>query len=322
VKRGRRKKKAKDGDVSTQASVSSSPSELGPFCGYSFFGTSEKTEEDCPNCPISLDAQSVVINEGRYYVYQSPDLTMELPSVTTVLSETQALGSYFALKKWRQSIEDSYGQGSFHHYREKLLHRGTLFHKMLEERLSGRAEAPEREEGLLETPGGSGVPGLADEGTAAGIQHESEIDQIEMDHNPHLLYRSVSNVLSDISDVAALESVVTHLDLGYMGRVDCIAKYRGKLSVIDWKTSHKPRPNLKDMYDGPTQLVAYAGAINSDKQYPFKVRNVALVAVYDSGEPCDVHVISEEECLHHWEKWLERLATFKTQFAHDLSTVY
>ena len=58
---------------------------------------------------------------------------------------------------------------------------------------------------------------------------------------------------------------------------------RGKLSVIDWKTSHKPRPNLKDMYDGPTQLVAYAGAINSDKQYPFKVRlSLSLVCCFPS----------------------------------------
>ena len=47
--------------------------------------------------------------------------------------------------------------------------------------------------------------------------------------------------------------------------------FRGKLSVIDWKTSYKPRPHLKDMYDGPTQAVAYAGAVNSDCRYPFVV---------------------------------------------------
>ena len=43
------------------------------------------------------------------------------------------------------------------------------------------------------------------------------------------------------------------------------------MCVIDWKTSHKPRPNLKDIYDYPLQTVAYAGAINDDKNYLFNV---------------------------------------------------
>ena len=33
---------------------------------------------------------------------------------------------------------------------------------------------------------------------------------------------SVGEVLSEIGEVVAVESVVRHLELGYMGRVDCI----------------------------------------------------------------------------------------------------
>ena len=37
---------------------------------------------------------------------------------------------------------------------------------------------------------------------------------------------SVCEVLNEISEVVAVESVVRHLELGYMGRVDCIGRYR------------------------------------------------------------------------------------------------
>ena len=47
--------------------------------------------------------------------------------------------------------------------------------------------------------------------------------------------------------------------------------YRDEVCVIDWKTSHKLRPTLKDIYDYPLQTIAYAGAINDDKNYSFNV---------------------------------------------------
>ena len=40
------------------------------------------------------------------------------------------------------------------------------------------------------------------------------------------LLQSVRHVLEDIGDVRAVESVVTHLPLGYVGTCDCIAKYK------------------------------------------------------------------------------------------------
>lgn len=46
---------------------------------------------------------------------------------------------------------------------------------------------------------------------------------------------------------------------------------RGENCVIDWKTSSRPKPSLDDCFDFPLQVVAYAGAINQDKHYPFKV---------------------------------------------------
>lgn len=84
-------------------------------------------------------------------------------------------------------------------------------------------------------------------------------------------WKSVSHVLKDITNVVAVESAVVHPLLGYAGTLDLIAEYKGKLSVIDWKTSAKHKSNLKDCYSYPQQIVAYAGAVNFDENYPFQV---------------------------------------------------
>ena len=84
-------------------------------------------------------------------------------------------------------------------------------------------------------------------------------------------WKSVSHVLKDITNVIAVESAVVHPLLGYAGTLDLIAEYKGKQSVIDWKTSAKHKTNLKDCYSYPQQVVAYAGAVNFDDNYPFQV---------------------------------------------------
>ena len=43
---------------------------------------------------------------------------------------------------------------------------------------------------------------------------------------------SVEHVLQQISSVLAIESVVTHYELGYTGTFDCVVKYRLVLRLI------------------------------------------------------------------------------------------
>ena len=49
--------------------------------------------------------------------------------------------------------------------------------------------------------------------------------------------------------------------------LDAIISYQGKLCVIDWKTSQKKKTELKECFSYPHQIVAYAGAVNSDLNY-------------------------------------------------------
>lgn len=50
----------------------------------------------------------------------------------------------------------------------------------------------------------------------------SDADALEMP----LYTQSIDHVLKDITEVKALEASVAHLQLGYAGTFDCLAKYR------------------------------------------------------------------------------------------------
>lgn len=46
--------------------------------------------------------------------------------------------------------------------------------------------------------------------------------------------------------------------------------------MIDWKTSEKPKPFIRNTFDNPLQVVAYVGAVNHDANYSFQVRMQSL----------------------------------------------
>ena len=57
--------------------------------------------------------------------------------------------------------------------------------------------------------------------------------------------------------------------------------------MINWKTSHKPKKRMKDIHDFPEQVLAYTGAINSDKNYTFNVIvDVLFVSIFYLSEHC------------------------------------
>ena len=56
------------------------------------------------------------------------------------------------------------------------------------------------------------------------------------------LFKQAKPQLSLIDDIVALETSLYSQKLGVAGTVDCIAQYDGELSVIDFKTSKKPKP--------------------------------------------------------------------------------
>lgn len=54
-------------------------------------------------------------------------------------------------------------------------------------------------------------------------------------------FDSIFPMLQDIGEIHAIETTVWSDNLRMAGRMDCIADYQGKVSVIDFKTATKPK---------------------------------------------------------------------------------
>jgi len=105
-----------------------------------------------------------------------------------------------------------------------------------------------------------------------------------------------------------------HPLLCYKGKIDSLASYQGKLSLIEWKTSAKLKPTLTDTYDAPVQAAAYVGGLNHDLSFeslPEKFISQAVVVVsYENGSPATVHRLDMTKLMRHWKIWQDRLQLY------------
>ncbi|KAM5218479.1 mitochondrial genome maintenance exonuclease 1 [Hipposideros larvatus] len=199
----------------------------------------------------------------------------KIPSVTRVLQQTMTSEQIFYLERWKQRMILELGEDGFAEYTSNIFLQGKRFHEALESILSPQRNLKEIDENLTS-------------GYIESIQH----------------------ILKDVSGVRALESAVQHETLKYVGLLDCVAEYQGKLCVIDWKTSEKPKPFIRNTFDNPLQVVAYVGAINHDANYSFQVQCGLIVVAYKDGSPAHPHFMDTKLCSQYWAKWLLRLEEY------------
>ncbi|CAH6787785.1 mitochondrial genome maintenance exonuclease 1 [Phodopus roborovskii] len=197
------------------------------------------------------------------------------PSVTRILQQTMTPEQSFFLERWKQRMVLELGEDGFAEYTKNIFLQGRQFHEALESILSPQDNLKGTEEHLQ-----------------CGY------------------IKSVQHILKEINGVQALESAVQHEALKYIGLLDCVAEFQGKLCVIDWKTSEKPKPFIQDTYDNPLQVVAYMGAVNYDAHYSFQVQCGLIVVAYKDGSPAHPHFMDEELCSKYWAKWLLRLEEY------------
>nr|XP_019948023.1 PREDICTED: mitochondrial genome maintenance exonuclease 1 isoform X2 [Paralichthys olivaceus] len=214
------------------------------------------------------------------------------PSVTRILQQTLSPEQRFYLERWKRRMIEELGEDGFKEYSQNLFRQGKLFHSTLDDILA--SGATQKNKPPVET-----------------AEHPAEVQGY---------VESVSHILEDVSAVRAIESTVNHDTLDYLGIVDCVARYRGVLCVIDWKTSEKPKPFLSNTYDNPIQVAAYAGALNNDGNYKYQVDHGLIVVAYKDGSPAHAHQLSSELMLQYWRTWLLRLEKFTEQRSGDTST--
>ncbi|KAM6164873.1 mitochondrial genome maintenance exonuclease 1 [Rhynchocyon petersi] len=197
-----------------------------------------------------------------------------IPSVTRILQQTMTEEQIFYLERWKQHMILELGEDGFSEYKSNTFLHGKKFHATLESILS--------------------------QGSSTERDGHLQSGYIE----------SVRHVLKDVSGVRVLESAVQHKALNYVGLLDCVAEYQGKLCVIDWKTSEKQKPLIRNTYDNPLQVVAYIGALNHDVNYSFQVQCGLIVVAYKDGSPAHPHFMDTELCSQYWARWLLRLEKY------------
>lgn len=127
----------------------------------------------------------------------------KLPSVTTVLSKTQPKEKQESLERWRQRV----GLREAEKITRDAAIRGTAMHKYLEDLILGQRS-------LDLTP--------------LGVQ-ATKMAEIIVDRG-----------LKDCSEIYGTEAVLYYPGL-YAGSCDLVAKYKDKVSIIDFKQTNKPK---------------------------------------------------------------------------------
>jgi genome maintenance exonuclease 1 len=121
------------------------------------------------------------------------------------------------------------------------------------------------------------------------------------------LFKIIKPYIDKINNIHALESSLYSKQLGIAGTVDCIAEYNGELSVIDFKTSKKPKPKewVEHYF---VQAAAYACMFYELTSIP--VKKLVIIMACEDGD-C---VVYEEYDKMKYIKLLSRYIKDFVQF--------
>jgi genome maintenance exonuclease 1 len=120
-------------------------------------------------------------------------------------------------------------------------------------------------------------------------------------------FQDVKPILdNNIGDVFAQEAPLYSNHLGVAGRVDCVAMYNGKPSIIDYKTSRKPK-QVKWITNYFMQEAAYAIMWEERTGMPI-VQLVTIISV-DNSEP--------QVFIEHRDNWIRPLQDVIKQYKDE-----
>ena len=171
------------------------------------------------------------------------------------------------IKKWRKSV----GEEKANKISRKAAMRGTRYHQLQEDFLNN----------IL---------------TEERLKEATPLDL--------MMFNQTKELTSKLGDIYMLEGSMFSNELEMAGRVDCIAEFAGKVSVIDFKTStkHKTPSKIKNYF---LQETAYAKMFEENFNVPIE-RIVTIVAVEATGQS---QLFVEEP-----GKWVDQLKDLRAQY--------
>ena len=174
------------------------------------------------------------------------------------------------IKKWRKAV----GEEKANKISRKAAVRGTRYHQLQEDFLNN----------IL---------------TEERLKKATPLDL--------MMFNQTKELTSKLGDIYMLEGSMYSDKLEIAGRVDCVAEFAGKVSVIDFKTStkHKTPSKIKNYF---LQETAYATMFEEMYGVPIE-RIVTIVAVEETGQS---QLFVEEP-----NNWLEQLQELRAQYKEE-----
>lgn len=118
------------------------------------------------------------------------------------------------------------------------------------------------------------------------------------------MFKSIKPLLNRINNIHYQEQALWSTKIGLAGRVDCIAEFDGKLSVIDFKTSRriKTRDSIEDYF---AQCTAYACMY--EELIGNRIDQIVIIMAVENEEP----LIFIEKVEDHINNLLEHITFYK-----------
>ena len=113
------------------------------------------------------------------------------------------------------------------------------------------------------------------------INNELTDDILGEDVQSKYMFNNSRHVIDRINNVYLQEAALYSDILKIAGRVDCIAEYNGVLSIIDFKTSAKPKRESY-LYDYYVQEAAYAVMLR--ECYNMTVKQLVTIIACENGD--------------------------------------
>jgi ATP-dependent exoDNAse (exonuclease V) beta subunit len=195
------------------------------------------------------------------------------PSITTVLGGTMPIEKEVALNKWRTSL----GANEAQRRTQEAADRGTAVHLLAERYL--------KKEDL--------------------IQGE-KFNQADINS-----YNALKLKLNKVEEVWGQEVALYSDLIELAGRCDCIAVYKGKPSIIDFKTSSRLK-SKEQIEDYRLQLCAYS--IMHNEMFGTDIVDGVVLMTSDGGFPQEFHV----DLLDYVEPLVKRIDAFYAKLSSTL----
>ena len=126
------------------------------------------------------------------------------------------------------------------------------------------------------------------------------------------LFKIAKGELNKINNIYALEGPLYSKQLGVAGTVDCIAEYDGELSIIDFKTSKKPKPRewIEHYF---VQAMAYGCMLY--EMHNISIKKLVIIMACENGE-CKVYEETNKS------KYIKLLGEYIRKFVGDKLEIY